>query len=221
MPDPREPRAPGPAGPGLGPGGRLPRRVLLRRGAVALALACSLALAKQGVSWQAARVTTERQPYQAVATGLLIGPPPPDYNLRGLSSSLGVAAVVEVGPPSIVEQVTARSLHLAYLYLAVKTNGSPTRSQLNELDQFVRENTSGHKEVYMNDNGTWALVTTTAAMLLLLRGQSWTSVSTRLGAGELGTLCVCQRHAIARLSSALARSASHQDASGHALAVRS
>ncbi len=72
----------------------------------------------------------------------------------------------------------------------------------------------------MNDNGKLALVTTAAAMLLMLRGQSWTSVTARL-APEWGTLCVCQRHAIARFGSALERSVSHRDTSGRAPARRS
>lgn len=220
MPDRRKSRASAQAGPAIGPGGRLPRRVLLRRGAVALALVLSLALAKQAVSWQAARAYAETAPGQVIAAGLIVGAPPTDYDLADLSSSLRVDGVVDVGPPSIAEQVTARSLHLAYLHVAVAPRRSPTRSELNVLDRFIRENTSDHKEVYMHDDGTWALVTTTAAMLLMLRGQSWASVSARMTPAELRSLCVCQRRAIARLGSALERLASHRDAGGHASARR-
>jgi hypothetical protein len=205
----------------IGPGGRLPRRVLLRRGAAALALVVLLALAQQAVSWQAARTSAETEPGQVIAAGLIVGAPPADYDLEDLASSLRVDGVVDVGPPSIAEQVTARSLHLAYLYVAVPTNGSPTLSELNDLNRFIRENTSDDKEVYMHDDGTWARVTTTAAMLLMLRGQSWTSVSARLAPAELRTMCVCQRRAVARFGSALARSASHRDTGSHTSARRS
>jgi hypothetical protein len=188
--------------------------MLLWRGAAALILVCLLALAKLGVSRLAARADVERQPGQAIAAGMILGGPPADFVLAELVSAVRVDGVIDLGTPSVAEQVTAASLHLAYLYLAMPGDGSPTRSQLRVLAGFVHAHTVKGYKVYMNDDGSGGLMLTTAAMLLMTQGQSWPSISARMTPAQLHSICSCQLRAIHQLSVAVAASAGHPLAGG-------
>jgi hypothetical protein len=190
-------------GPVVGGGGRLPRRSLIRRGAVALALALLLIAGKLGVSHGVIKVRTLTPPSRAVAVGLLIGAVPSDNDLRQLASEFKVDGVVNLGASSVAEQVTAASLHLGYLNLPLARETSPSWPDLRELAGFMRTHTAGGAAVYIHDDVGGGRAVVTAAMLLLLRGQAWPAVSAELTPGELGSLCDCQRRAIDRLVLAL------------------
>jgi hypothetical protein len=198
----------GSQGPMVGGGGRLPRRSLIRRGAVALALGLLLVAGKVGVSHGVIKVRTLSPPSHAVATGLLIGAAPSDSDLRQLASAFKVDGVVNLGAPSVAEQVTAASLHLGYLYLPLAPQTSPSWPELRELASFLRTYAAGDAAVYVHDDVGGGRAVVTAAMLLLLRGQAWPAASADLTRDELGSLCDCQLRAIGRLSSALHRTGS-------------
>jgi hypothetical protein len=189
--------------PAIGAGGRPPRKVLVRRSAVALALILLLGLAKLGVSQGIIKVRSTSPPGRAVAAGLLIGGAPTDVDLQELAARFRVDGVVNLSSPDIAEQVTAASLHQGYLYLAVRPDTAPTLPQLRVLVSFMRGHTAKGASVYLHDDVGGARAVTTAAMLLLLRGQAWPAVSAGMTPAELGSLCDCQRLAMKRLWSAL------------------
>jgi hypothetical protein len=189
--------------PAIGAGGRPPRKVLVRRSSVALALILLLGLAKLVASQGIIKVSSTSPPGRAVAAGLLIGGAPTDFELQQLAAGLRVDGVVNLSAPDVAEQVTAASLHQGYLYLAVRPGTAPTWRQLRVLVSFLRGHTARGGTVYLHDDTGGGRAVTTAAMLLLLRGQAWPSVSAEMTPAELGSLCECQRLAIKRLRSAL------------------
>lgn len=193
-------RRPGPA---VGPGGRLPRRVLLRRAALALVLAALLVIAKLVVSRLEARDYAKGWPGHVLGHGLIVGRPPTDYELKSLAGTLRVAGVINLGTPIAAEEQTALGLDQGYEFLAMKPDGSPTWDQLRAMAGFVRKYTTGGSAVYVNDNEGGGPSAAAAAMLLLLRGQSWPSISARMTHDELRSMCACQLRAIRQLGSAL------------------
>ncbi len=196
-------RRPMEAGPAIGPGGRLPRWALVRRYALALALILLLGVAKMLIAPGTINVVSMIQPDRVVTPGLMIGSAPTDTGLRELAADLQVDGVVNLGVPSIAEQATTASLHQAYLYLAVAQDGAPTWTQLRLLASFVRRCTERGAWVYMHDDVDGGRVVTTAAMLLLLRGQNWAAVSAQITPAGLRSLSDDQWLALNRLRSAL------------------
>jgi hypothetical protein len=192
-------------GPVLGGGGRLSRRTLIRRGAVALTLALLLIVAKLSISHGVIKVRTLLPPSHGVAGGLLVGGTPSDSDLQQLASQLHVHGVLNLSAPNVAEQITAASLHLGYLHLPLAKEQSPTWPDLVKMASFLRSYTAGGAAVYVHDDVGGGRATVTAAMLLMLRGQAWPAISAELTSGELGSLCDCQRRAIDRLRSALHR----------------
>jgi hypothetical protein len=190
-------------GPVVGGGGRLPRSALAWRGAVALTVIVLLVAAKLGVSHGVIKVRTLTPPSRVVTEGLLIGPSPSDGDLRQLASQFGVDGVVNLSAPSVGEQVTAASLHLAYLHLPLPDQASPTWPELRQLASFMRRYTAGGASVFVHDDVGGGRAVVTAAMLLLLRGQAWSAVSAELTPDALRSLCDCQQRAIDRLRAAL------------------
>jgi hypothetical protein len=191
--------------PAIGAGGRLPGRVLVRRYAFALALILLLGLAKILIAQRASHVVRVTPPDRIVTSGLLIGAAPTDTDLEELAADLQVVVVVNVAAPSVAEQVTAASLHQAYLYLAVPPGGVPTWAQLRYLAGFMRRQAERGAWVYVHDDVGGARAVTTAAMLLLLRGQTWAAVSAEITRPGLQSLDEQQRLALERLRSAPAR----------------
>lgn len=191
------------AGPAIGRGGRLPRRTLVRRYALALALILLLGLAKMLITPGVNNVVSMVQPDRVVTPGLIIGAAPTDTELQELAADLKVGGVVNLGPPSVAEQATATSLHQAYLYLAVPQGDAPTQTQLRLLAGFVRHYTERGGWVYLHDDVDGGRAVTTAAMLLLLRGQPWAAVSAQLTPAALGSLTDDQRLALNQLRAAL------------------
>ena len=189
--------------PAIGAGGRLPRRVLFRRYALALTLILLLGLAKILIAQKVINVVTLTPPERVVTSGLAIGAAPTDTDLRELAADLQVDGVVNLAAPSVAEQVTAASLHQAYLYLPVPHNAAPTWAQLRRLAVFMRLHTKGGAWVYVHDDVGGGQVVTTAAMLLLLRGQPWPAVSAAITPAGFAAMCDCQRLALERLRSAL------------------
>jgi hypothetical protein len=199
---PWRPARPGPA---IGASGRLPRRVRLWRGAVALTLILLLVLAKLLVSQGVIKVSSTRPAVHAVGASLLIGGDPADSDLEALAADFRVDGIVNLDTPSVAEQVTAASLHQGYLYLPLLRDASPTWAQLRVLARFMRGHTAGGAVVYLHDDVGGGRAVVTAAMLLLLRGQTWPAVSADLTPAEMGSMCDCQQRAIERLRSALHR----------------
>lgn len=189
--------------PAIGAGSRLRRRVLVRRYALALVVVLLLGLGKILVTHGVVKVVSITPPDRFVTSGLLIGGAPSDADLEEFAADIGVDGVVNLGSPSVAEQVTAASLHQAYLYLPVPQDDAPTRAQLRRLALFMRRHTKGGARVYVHDNVGGGQAVTTAAMLLLLRGQPWPAVFAEITPAGFGTMCDCQRLALERLRSAL------------------
>jgi hypothetical protein len=189
--------------PAIGAGGRLPRWVLVRRYALALALILLLGLAKILIAQKVVSIVSVTPPDRVVTSGLLIGPAPGDTDLEEFAADLKVDGVVNLAAPSVAEQVTAASLHQAYLYLAVPPCGGPTWAQLRQLAGFMRLHTERGGWVYVHDDVSGSRVVITAAMLLLLRGQTWAAVSAEITPAALQSLCAHQRLTVEQLRSAL------------------
>jgi len=187
--------------PAIGAGGRLPGRVLACRCALALALVLLLGLAKILIAQQAINAVTVPPPDRVVTPGLLIGTAPTDTDLEELAAE--VRGVVNLAAPSVAEQVTAASLHQAYLYLAVPPGAALTWAQLRELAGFMRRHTERGGWVYLHDDVAGSRAVTTAAMLLLLRGQTPAAVSAEITQPGLQSVDEHQRLALERLWSAL------------------
>jgi hypothetical protein len=148
-------------------------------------------------------VSSPRPAVQAVARGLFIGAAPGDADLQDLADGYRVDAVVNLDAPSVAEQVTAASLHQAYLYLPLSAGMSPTSAQLRVLAGFMRRYTAGGSWVYLHDDVGGGRAVTTAAMLLLLRGQTWSAASGQMTTADLDSLSGGQWLAIQRLEDAL------------------
>jgi len=203
VPETGGPRWPAGPGPAIGAWAPLPRHVRLWRGAVALTLILVLGLARLLVSVGVIQVSSLRPAVQTVAPGLDMGGAPSDADLQDLASGFRVDGVVNLDAPSVAEQATAASLGQGYLYLPLPEDASPTRAQLQVLARFMRRYTAGGDSVYLHDDVGAGRVVTTAAMLLLLRGQSWPAVSAELTTAELASLSAGQQKAIRRLEAAL------------------
>ena len=191
--------------PAVGMGGRLPRKVLIRRSAIALGLIILLGLAKLLVSH---RVTgpdslSALPGGRSVVAGLDIGGTLSDYELQTLAASFRVDGVVSLGGPSVAEQVTVTSLHQSYLRLAVPPGAAPTCAQLHTLVNFMHSHASGGNAVYLHDDAGGGRAVATSDMLLLLRGAAWSAVAPGMTPGELQSLSVGQLLAINQLISAL------------------
>jgi hypothetical protein len=185
--------------PAIGPGGPLPRRVRLRRVAAALVLLLLLGVAKLEIP-RAAEAYSAAGPGRLVAPGLVVGAAPGDADLEQLADSGEIGGVVNLGAPSVAEQVTAAALHLAYLHLPVPLGGAPTWRQLRVLVLFMRIHTTKGDSVYLHDDTGDGRAATAAAMLLMLRGESRYGTVAGVGSTGFGT---AQRLAIRQLGSAL------------------
>ena len=138
--------------PAIGAGGRLPRRVLVRRQAFAAALVLLLIGAKVLIAPDVIDAATVTPPDRVVTPGLMIGSAPADSDLVEFAVGLQVDGVVNLAAPSVAEQVTAASLHQAYLYLPVPPGLAPTPPQLRRLAGFVRRYTERGAWVYVHDD---------------------------------------------------------------------
>ncbi len=206
--------------PAIGAGGRLPRRILIRRYALALALLLLLGLGKILVEHEVISTVSLSPPDRVVTSGLLIGAAPADADLEDFEAGFGVDAVVNVGSPSVAEQVTTASLHQAYLYLAVPVGAAPTWTQLRPLAGFMRRYSDRGHWIYLHDDTAGPQAVTTAAMLLLLRGQTWAAVAGQITPAGLGSLDTRQRLALEQLSSALHQAGPKaREPSGHPYAA--
>jgi Inositol hexakisphosphate len=195
--------------PAIGPGGPLPRRVRRRRVAAACVLLLLLGVAKLEIP-RAAEAHLAAGPGRLVVPGLVVGAAPSDVDLEELADTGQIGGVVNLGAPSVAEQVTAAALHLAYLRLPVPRGGAPTWRQLRVLVFFMRIHTTKGDSVYLHDDTGDGRAATAAAMLLMLRGQSRygmiaAAASTGAGAGTAAGTGAgsVQRLAIRQLGSAL------------------
>jgi Inositol hexakisphosphate len=187
--------------PAIGPGGSLPRRVRRRRVAAAFALLLLLGVAKLEIP-RAAEAYSAAGPGRLVVPGLVVGAAPSDVDLEELADSGQFGGVVNLGAPSVAEQVTAAALHLAYLRLPVPRGGAPTWRQLRVLVLFMRIHTTKGDSVYLHDDTGDGRAATAATMLLMLRGES--RYGTVAGVGSTGSGSgAAQRLAIRQLGSAL------------------
>jgi hypothetical protein len=189
--------------PAIGAGDALHGRIRLRRGAVVLTLILLLGVAKVLVSKGVIQVSSPRPAIQAIVPGLFIGGTPSDSDLQNLADSYRVDAVVNLDAPSVAEQVTAASLHQGYLYLSLSPGMSPTTAQLRDLAGFMRKYTAKGNWVYLHDDVGGGRAVTTAAMLLLLRGQTWSAMSAEITTAGLDSLSDGQRLAVKRLEDGL------------------
>jgi Inositol hexakisphosphate len=186
--------------PAVGAGGSLPRRTRRRRIGAALVLLLLLGLAKAEIPRVAAEAYFAAGAGRLVAPGLVVGTAPADGDLEALADSDQFGGVVNLGSPSVAEQVTAAALHLAYLRLPVPPGGAPTWRQLRVLVLFMRIHTTKGDSVYVHDDTGDGRAATAAAMLLMLRGESRSGAVAAVGSTGLGA---GQRLAVGRLGSAL------------------
>jgi hypothetical protein len=186
--------------PAIGPGGPLPSRIRRRRIAAAVVILLLLGVAKAEIPRAAAEALTAAGPGRPVAPGLIVGAAPSDGDLLQLADSGQIGGVVNVGAPSVAEQVTAAALRLAYLRLPVPPGGAPTLRQLQVLALFMRVHSTKGDSVYLHDVSGDGRAATAAAMLLMLRGES--RDGTVAGVGSTGS-GAAQRLAIRQLGSAL------------------
>jgi hypothetical protein len=187
----------------IGPGGRLSRRILIRRYAVALTVLLLLGVGKVVIQQKEISVNEVAASDHVVATGLVIGPVPTDSDLQQLQLGLQVDGVINLAGPSVAESATVASLHQAYLYLPLTSGTAPTLTQLRDLAGFIGRYRERGAWVYMHDDTGGARAVTTAAMLLLLDGQTWAAMSAQLTPAGLGSLDERQRLALGDLNSAL------------------
>ena len=186
--------------PAIGPGGALPRRVRRRRVAAAFVLLLLLGVAKLEIP-RAAEAYSAAGPGRLVVPGLVVGAAPSDVDLEELADTGQIGGVVNLGAPSVAEQVTAAALHLAYLHLVVPRGGAPTWRQLRVLVLFMRIHTTKGDSVYLHDDTGDGRAVTAAAMLLMLRGSTGADAGSGAGAGAGSG--AAQRVAIRQLRSAL------------------
>jgi hypothetical protein len=189
--------------PAIGLSGRLSRWSLARRYAAALTVLLLLGLGKVVIQQKEISVNEVAASDHVVAQGLVIGPVPTDTDLQQLQLGLQVDGVINLAGPSVAESATVASLHQAYLFLPLTSGTAPTLAQLRELAGFVRQYRERGAWVYMHDDTGGARAVTTAAMLLLLDGQTWAAMSAQLTPAGLGSLDKQQRLALAELNSAL------------------
>jgi hypothetical protein len=187
----------------IGPGGRLSRRPLVRRYAVALTVLVLLGLGKVVIQQKEISVNEVAATDHVVASGLVMGPVPTDTDLQQLQLGLRVDGVINLAGPSVAESATVASLHQAYLYLPLTSGTAPTWAQLRDLAGFVRRYRERGDWVYMHDDTGGARAVTTAAMLLLLDGQTWAAMSAQLTPAGFGSQDEQQRLALEELNSAL------------------
>jgi hypothetical protein len=191
--------------PAVGGGGRLSSKILVRRSAIALGLILLLGLTKHVVASREVGPDSlsALAGGRSVTVGMDIGGLPTDADLQALASSYRVVGVVNLAGASVAEQVTAVSLHQAYLHLAVAPGAAPTWAQLKQLAGFMYSHTSGGHSVYIHDDVGGGRAVATADMLLLLRGEPWSAVSRSMTDTEHRSLSDGQVRAIQQLISAL------------------
>lgn len=127
--------------------------------------------------------------------GVYQGAIPSDYDMQSLATYFHVDGIVNLGSPSVAEQVTAASLHEDYLYLPVPAGQPLSWPQLRELTEFVARHDQGADAVYLHDDDGGGRVVSAADMLLLLHGMST--------AGDQAGLSGAQSAAVAELSADL------------------
>jgi hypothetical protein len=191
------------AQPAIGASGRLPRSVIIWRCAIALGLILLLGVTKIVVTHLQVTTLTMGPPDYVIAAGLDIGPAPTDDGMQEMATYFRVDAVINLDTPNVEEQATAASLHLAYRYLPLASGTAPTWAQLRTLVVFMRAHTAGGGAVFVHDDVGGGRAVATAAMLLLLRGETWPKVTSQLSGAELQTLTAGQLVAINQLSTAL------------------
>jgi len=166
----------------------------------AFVLLLLLGAAKSEIPRAAAEAHFAAGPGRLVVPGLVVGAALSDGDLQQLADSAQVGGVVNLGPPSVAEQVTAAALHLAYLRLPVPLGGALTWRQLRVLVLFMRIHTTKGDSVYLHDDTGDGRAATAAVMLLMLRGESRYGTVAGVGSADFGT---AQRLAIRQLGSAL------------------
>ncbi|MGH3185839.1 MAG: hypothetical protein ACRDPY_12360 [Streptosporangiaceae bacterium] len=206
------------ARPAIGTSGKLPRRVIIGRSAVALALVLLLGAAKLLVSHLVVTPVTLSAPDYVITAGLDIGEAPDDADMQEMATSFRVVAIVNLDSPNVAEQATAASLHQNYLLLPVTPGMAPSLAQLRVMASFMRTNTAHGGSVFVHDDVGGGRAVATAAMLLLLRGEAWPKVTAQLTEADLQALSAGQLVAINQLSSALRRPGSRSPANPYAAA---
>ena len=206
------------ARPAIGTSGKLPRRTLIGRSAVAVALLVLLGVAKILVSHLVVTPVTMSPPDYVIAAGLDVGAAPDDAGLQEMASYFRVTGLINLASPNVAEQATAASLHQNYLYLPVAPGAAPSLAQLRVMASFMRTNTAHGGSVFVHDDIGGGRAVATAAMLLLLRGETWPKVTAQLTTADLQALSAGQLVSINQLSSALRRPGSRSPANPYAAA---
>jgi len=206
------------ARPAIGTSGKLPRRTLIGRSAVAVALLVLLGVAKILVSHLVVTPVTMSPPDYVIAAGLDVGAAPDDAGLQEMATYFRVVGLINLASPNVAEQATAASLHQNYLYLPVAPGAAPSLAQLRVMASFMRTNTAHGGSVFVYDDIGGGRAVATAAMLLLLRGETWPKVTAQLTTADLQALSAGQLVSINQLSSALRRPGSRSPANPYAAA---
>jgi hypothetical protein len=104
---------------------------------------------------------------------MIVAGQPRDIDLVNLRDTLDVGGVIDVRPDaSPLDAAVARSFGVAYLELPVKAGGVPGPRQLAAAADFVQRRVTAHKAVVVYDEFGLDQAPLTAALLLVLHGQS-------------------------------------------------
>jgi hypothetical protein len=191
--------------PALGGGGRLPRKILMWEALIAFVLLILLVIAKHVVGGK----EVGPNPLSAlpggsvVSAGLDIGGDIHDSDAIALADSYNVTGLINLNGANAAEQVTASFLHIGYLNSPVAPNTAPGLGQLETMATFMRTHATNGNSVYVHDADGGGSAVTTACMLLLLRGDTWSAVQHDIASAGLSELSSGESHAIAELTTAL------------------
>jgi protein-tyrosine phosphatase len=138
-----------------------------------------------------------------VTPHIIRGSQPTDYDLLQLRNGFGVQAVVNLRLSGSQEGEVAAGFGLDYLALPLAHGEVLNAQQLATLVAVIRRHQKESGVVYLHDDIGGGRVLTTAAMLLLLRGQPLDTVLSAFSADELKRLSAVQLSALQTLSRAL------------------
>lgn len=166
--------------PALGPLRSLPRRsILIRLGIVVALLATGLAVRASGVLHSDTSAALPPLPaVAAVVPGVIRSATPTESDLVQLHDTYSVHTIVSVGAPSVVEQAVVPALGMKLVRLDVPPGAAPTAQQVGDLRTLVD---AGGGRVVMHDDTGAGPVLVTAAALRLATGLPLDTVLADLG----------------------------------------
>lgn len=188
--------------PALGPMRSLPRRsILVRLGIVVALLVVALAVRTSGVLHP--DTSAALPPLAAVAAvvpGVVRSSTPTETELVLLRDTYSVHNVVSVGAPSIEEQAVVPALGMVLTRLDVAPGAAPDAKQVRDLRTLSQA--GGGRTVLHDDTGTGPVVITAAALQLAV-GLPLDTVLAALGRAGAQALTPAQQQALKDIAAAV------------------